>query len=337
MARPPTGPPPVLQSAVAVRPDRERADLRTYASIATAFEREDRRADLRAMFGGSDELVERFLAVALNAIATNSDLLINADPVTIIQAVKDSATMGLEPTGLLGEGAIIRYGKVARFMPMYRGYLKRIYNSGKVSTVKANVVYINDKFDYSWDSDGPHYTHSPVIPSDATGLDPDGESQRGDFRGAYCAINYVNGARDFDFMPAVEINAIRDRYSQSSKGSPWDTAWGEMAKKTVIRRLAKTQVQLAVALNPLMVADAIVDEGRNEAEKSTRLDVSRARSAVLAAVAGHRGPQEAIAAPEPVVAATNDPDAPVPVDEEAEDAVEVEVADPDEPPPFPLS
>lgn len=279
MARPPVGPPPVAPSAVV--PRAPRADHANYLSIVQAFERNDRRADLSAMLG-SDELVDRFLAVTLNALATNSDLLVNADPITIIQAVKDSATLGLEPTGLTGEATIIRYGRVARLSVMWRGYLKRIRNSGRVTDIDVQVVYNADEFLHGWKETGGWFTHTPV----QSRVDPaTGEVlvDRGDYWGAYAYARMPSGFVELEVMDAAQINHIRDTFSPSvlaGKTSPWDTSWDEMARKTVLRRLAKRLPQEAVA--QLLQIDEAADSG--ETGEVGRLDVSRPRRAALAAL-----------------------------------------------------
>lgn len=283
MARPTVGPPPVPQSAVVPVEDRPgRKDLANYLEIAKAFERDDRRADLLAMFGGDQNLVDRFLAVALNAIATNSDLLLNASAVSIIQAVKDSATLGLEPTGLTGEAVIIRYGQTAQLAPMYRGYLKRIRNSGRVRDIDVQLVYDADEFDYGWNQNGGWFNHHPAKPTKGD----DGAGTRGSYWGAYAYAVMPTGFVELEVMTEVEINYVRDRFSraaQSDKGSPWDTSWGEMARKTVLRRLCKRLPQEAV--DQLLLIDALADQAADQAkEAAVRVEASPARRAALRAL-----------------------------------------------------
>lgn len=285
MARPEAGAPPVAPSAVAtVNPKREALPERAkYVQLVEAFNRPDRRADLRAMLGGDDTLVERFLAVVFHAVSTDNDLLRKATLPSLIQAVKDSAAMGLEPTGLLGEGWILVYGDQAQFAPGYRGYLKRIRNSGAVVHVTAEVVHMNDVFEWSKGSGGLVFKHDQKIIGEK---DEAGNliETRGDYRGAYAVVWFPGGVVDGQFMDVQEIWQDAQRFSpavQRGKPSPWQTHWGEMAKKTVVRRLSKYLPQASVDL--LLAADARADD-LAKAEGGKALDTSKARSAVLAAL-----------------------------------------------------
>jgi recombination protein RecT len=281
MARPPMTAPPVNPSALAKKEVRK--DVARYLQVAEAFQREDRRADLRAMLGSND-LVDRFLSVALHAISTDSNLLLNATPESIIQAIRDSATLGLEPTGLTGEAWIICFKNQAKLMPGWRGYLARIRNSGQVIYITTDVVYANDEFRYGSNENGKWYIHNPAMPykqEDGTYLNP-----RGGYWGAFAAATMLSGYKDHEVMPEVEINYVRDHFSESVKqgrSSPWDTSWGEMARKTVLRRFAKRLPQSAV--EQLLRLDAAVDEAAREAaEEERRIAPSAARQAALRAV-----------------------------------------------------
>jgi len=307
MARPQSGPPPVQPSALARRD--ERKDITRYKVVAEAFQREDRRADLRAMLG-SDELVDRFISVALHAISTDSNLLLNATPESIIQAIRDSATLGLEPTGLTGEAWIFCYKGVAKLMPGWRGYLRRIRNSPSVRDIDVQLVYELDTFDYGWNQNGGWFDHHPAKPTrDPTNpgeyLDP-----RGGYWGVYAYAVMPSGFVELEVMTESDVNFIRDHFSESVKSgkvSPWDTSYGEMARKTVLRRLAKRLPQEAV--EQLLRLDAAADEASHEtAEEQARFRPTAARQAALRAV-GVEVAQEPTTAPESAPEAATEADA----------------------------
>jgi recombination protein RecT len=58
-------------------------------------------------------------------------------------------------------------------------------------------------------------------------------------------ISYVNGGHEWEVMTkeeivkAKQINVKEDKNGKDEKFSPWTDWWGEMAKKTVLRRLLK--------------------------------------------------------------------------------------------------
>ena len=311
MARPPSTPPPVLPSTLT--PASRRTDLVKYEQVAAAFERQDRIDGLRAMLG-SDEAVQRFLQVALHAIATDSNLLLKATPESIIQAVRDSATLGLEPTGLTGDAWIVVYGDKAKLMPGWRGYLKRIRNSHKVQDVDTQVVYVNDEFRYGFTENGGWYVHNPAMPvkqENGSYL-----NDRGAYWGAYACAVMPSGYKELEVLPEVEINFIRDHYSQAARkpDSPWAMRWPEMARKTVLRILSKRLPQEAV--EQLLLLDAEIDQAeREEAEKKPGFSATTAREAALAAM-HHEVAQVSTTEEEDAAEAVTD--APDEVNEEAE-------------------
>ncbi len=210
------------------------------------------------MFNGDKALRDRFLAVVFSALAKNPDVLQNCTPISIVQSVKDAASLGLDATGLTGEGAIIRYGDSAQFQPMWRGYVKRIRNSGKVVDIDCQIVFMNDSFNLELGTN-PSVWHKPILVGE---VDDDGAqvTQRGDYRGCYAWALMPSGKYIIEYLTTADINAVRDRYSQAAKraGSPWDTAWTEMARKTVIKRLAKRLPGEAV--DSLIVVEARNDQ-----------------------------------------------------------------------------
>lgn len=282
----PAGPPPVEQSAVA-RTDTERMSPATknYLTIVDTL-KANRGAEakaIQAMFGGDKRLMDRFLAVAFSLLAADSDILVNCEPLSVVQAIKDAAALGLEP--MTDDAAIIRYGRQAKLQPMWRGYLKRIRNSREVVDIDCQLVYQNDRFEISLGTD-PSIVHVPVLPE----KDESGEHliARGSYRGAYAWALMPSGKTIIEWMTADDINHIRDVFSSSVKAgraSPWDTSWGEMARKTVIRRLAKRLP--ASAVDKLLQADAQADAAAAEvrvlAEK-LHDDMAEVRNLALQAV-----------------------------------------------------
>jgi recombination protein RecT len=235
---------------------------------------------------GSDDLVDRFLSVALHSISTDSYLLLNATPESIIQAIRDSATLGLEPTGLTGEAWIVVFKGTAKLMPGWRGYIRRIRNSKQVQDIDVQLVYANDQFDYGYNQTGGYFDHHPAKPvKDPTTpgeyLDP-----RGGYWGVYAYAVMPSGFVELEVMTEADVNYVRDHFSESvrsGKKSPWDDSYGEMARKTVLRRLAKRLPQEAV--EQLLRLDAAVDEAaRESAEETRRIAPSAARQAALRAI-----------------------------------------------------
>lgn len=262
------GPPPVSRAVTVATPGGKAAQ--NFQIIQdTLRENRGEVSAIKAMFGGDRDLMNRFLAVCFSALARNPQLLQDATPASIIQSVKDAASMGLEPTGLLGEGAIIAYGDVAQFQPMWRGYLKRIRNSRKVLDVDCQIVYMNDaEFDV-WFGTDPGIRHKPLLFGEKDEETGEYLAERGGYRGAYAWALMPSGKTIVEWMPESDINAVRDQFSRAAKrgDSPWATSWGEMARKTVIRRLAKRLPGEAV--DQLLLADAQADAAADSLRQAT--------------------------------------------------------------------
>lgn len=238
------GPPPVQPSravAVAEQPRGAQVVQSNYLEVVNAL-KDNSGAEakaIRAMLGGDKATWDRFLATAFSLLAKQNDLLYRATPASIVQSIKDAAALGLEP--MTDDGAIIERGGIASFNPMWRGYLKRIRNSGKVLDVDCQIVYENDRFELTLGTE-PNIVHTPALPEFRT--EEDGQRSeiagRGDYRGVYAWAQMLSGKYIIEWMTTADINAIRDHFSRATKeGTPWRTSWGEMARKTVLRRLAK--------------------------------------------------------------------------------------------------
>jgi hypothetical protein len=113
---------------------------------------------------------------------------------------------------------------------MYSGTLKRVRAALPGCTVEARLVFHADIFEIGF-GDSAFIRHTPSFGKD-----------RGDFIGCYAIVTETNMTRHRDFMEADEIEAIRNRsqgYNIEKPAGPWHTDFGEMAKKTVLNRLAK--------------------------------------------------------------------------------------------------
>lgn len=287
------GAPPVQQSAMVPAAQR-RAEV-TYAEVRrlmTDNDNADAKA-IRAMFGGDDDLMKRFLAVVFSALSSNSNLLRDASPMSLVQAIKDSASLGLEP--MTQEAGIAVYSGEAKLLPMWRGYVKRIYNSGLVNVVGTQLVYERDLFEPDFGSRTvrhiPHIPAKGYIPADerppvaavAEEPPPPGDPEgapvpdpevdtRGGYRAVYAYVVFKNGERDLEVMTADEVNEVRRRWgnsrSRDGKPLPWETSWGEMARKTVLRRLAKRLPGSAV--DQLLRIEAAADEAAEQARVAAK-------------------------------------------------------------------
>lgn len=194
--------------------------------------------------------VEKFIRVAQTAIQTNPDLQ-NADKNSLYAACMKAAQEGLLPDGK--EAALIPYGGKVTYVPMTYGILKKVRNSGELASMSPHVVYEKDEFDYWVDETGEHFKHKPAL------------GDRGNPVRAYCAAMTKDGFLYFEMMSVEEIEKIRAG-SKAKNGPAWTNSWGEMARKTVIRRLSK-RLPMSTDLERTIQADDELYEPTESKEK----------------------------------------------------------------------
>lgn len=168
--------------------------------------------------------VEKFTRVAMTAIQNNPDLA-GADRSSLFGSIVRLAQDGLLPDGR--EAAIVMFGQKAQAMPMIAGILKKLRQSGEIAKVSAQVVHENDTFAYTLGFD-----------EDVTHATPPLSEPRGKAIGAYATAVLKDGSRLLEVMSLEEIEKVRS-VSRAKGNGPWVTWWGEMARKTVLRRLSK--------------------------------------------------------------------------------------------------
>ncbi|QFG11115.1 RecT-like DNA pairing protein [Mycobacterium phage QueenHazel] len=169
---------------------------------------------------------ERMARIAVTVVR-QTPALANCSPESFLGALLTASQLGLEP-GPTGEAYFVPYKQVCQFIPGYRGLIKLARNSGQVKDIYAEVIYENDKFEYTLGLNRTINEHTP----------PPLGQDRGKPVGAYAAAELTTGAKPFVVMTLAEIEAIRSR-SMAANNGPWVSDWAEMAKKTVVRRLAK--------------------------------------------------------------------------------------------------
>lgn len=211
--------------------------------------------------------VDKFTRVAMTAIQNNPALQ-NADRRSLFGAVVRLAQDGLLPDGR--EAALVLFGNKAQAMPMIAGVLKKIRQSGEVAKISAQVVYANDHFVVSYGFDETVEHNPPAL-----------NEPRGEPIGAYATAVLKDGSRLLEVMSLEEIEKVRN-VSRASKNGPWVTWWGEMARKTVMRRLSKRLPMSTDLEDEIFSRDEtlaheepasfqVIEGGRDEAEPS-RLD-----------------------------------------------------------------
>lgn len=239
-------------NAVATRNDTERNPI-------ALFQRqlEDRANDIRAALP-AHITPDRFQRTVMTAVAQNPDLL-KADRQSLILACYKAAQDALLPDGR--EAALVTFNtrqkidgqwttvKQVQYMPMVYGLRKKILQSGGVVSLEVNVVYRAEvekgTFLYEVGIEPP-LRHRPSL--DLT----DEEMDDSQIVAAYSIATMSDGSKSYEVMRRSEINKVRAMSQTGATGrtdrqgnaiqpkGPWVDWFAEMAKKTVMRRHAKT-------------------------------------------------------------------------------------------------
>lgn len=218
----------------------------TLKSIAAGQLRQQRPDSFPAMLEAYKGEIARALPRHLNAdtitrIALTcfrmNPRLAECQPASVFACVIQASQLGLRP-GLMGECYLIPYrqrdeGYICTLQLGYQGLLELVRRSGLVESISAHLVHEADEFDVRWGTE-PGIMHRPFLDGDP-----------GRIRLVYAVARLKGGGTHADLMTMTDIERIRDRSQnvitakRNNKTTPWDTDFGEMARKTAIRRICK--------------------------------------------------------------------------------------------------
>jgi recombination protein RecT len=114
-------------------------------------------------------------------------------------------------------------------------------------------------------------------------------SDRGEYRGVYAYVRMNSGETVIEWMSWDDVMVVRSKSPsvQRGKQSPWDDFAGEMARKTVLRRLMK---RLPLDSMPQVAHAATLDEEADVIEgQATEVTAAAPGRATAAAYALARG------------------------------------------------
>ncbi|WP_292565012.1 recombinase RecT [Mesorhizobium sp.] len=185
---------------------------------------------------------QRFKSVVMQAVMAAPELLA-ADRVSLFESCLAAANDGLVPDKR--EGALVVYNtklpkekktdpdvwiKKVQWLPMVRGILTKIYNTGKVKSASMDIVYGGDHFRYWKDDEGEHLEHEPAE-------DRDKNIMRRVY--AHVVMKASEGGGVFaEVLDMDDVAKVRSK-SKAKDSGPWADWFEEMAKKTPMKRLAK--------------------------------------------------------------------------------------------------
>ena len=190
-------------------------------------ERIKRRVKLSApileTMGVSEKVYER---VVLNALVLQPQL-VDCEPRSIDGAIMRCINAGLLPDGK--EAAIVPFNRQATFMPMVDGLKKLVHRATRGLVMRTVIVYKDDK----WEYEEGLYPVLKHIPSQT------GSRLAEDIIAVYAVAKMPMASEG---VYVVMLRGDIDRhmaYSRSSGKGPWQTHYGEMAKKTVDKQICR--------------------------------------------------------------------------------------------------
>jgi recombination protein RecT len=171
-----------------------------------------------------------FVRIAHQAITKNPKLL-ECTEASMLMAINEAATLGLLPTGVLGEAYLVPQCNKGvwevEFRPGFRGLVTLCRRSGGVVNILPATIHENEHHEIRLGS-RRELVHTPILD----------QSKRGKPVIYYAVATLPGGITEFWYKSKADVDAVRKRSRTPDKG-PWQTDFEPMAWKTVIREFVK--------------------------------------------------------------------------------------------------
>lgn len=152
-------------------------------------------------------------------------------PQSLKNAIVNLAAVGLTLNKALSYAYLVPRDGVICLDISYKGLVKLATDTGSIKWAKAELVCETDIFEYNGICTVP--THQIKHPFD--------QIKRGKIVGVYCIAKTNDNDFIIDIMSGGEVEEVRNTSkSKNSQYSPWINFYGEMAKKTIIKRASKS-------------------------------------------------------------------------------------------------
>ncbi|WP_028354785.1 recombinase RecT [Bordetella petrii] len=148
---------------------------------------------------------------------------------SVVNAVTNVAAIGISLNPARRQAYLVpRDGRICLDIS-YMGLIDLAVATGSILWAQAELVHANDNFALNGYDAPPTHVFNPF------------SKDRGDVVGAYVVAKTAGGDYLTTTMSRDAIDGIMNRSQsvKSGKSSPWKTDYGEMAKKTVVKRAYK--------------------------------------------------------------------------------------------------
>lgn len=153
---------------------------------------------------------------------------------SMINAVINVAAIGISLNPAEKEAYLVPRNGAVCLDISYIGLMRLATDTGQIAWVQADIVYEKDHFRMMGLDKQPEHRYNAFC------------KDRGQPVGVYVTAKLATGDYLTDIMTVDEINAIRDKsqgyiafIAKKAKTSIWHDHWGEMAKKTAVKRAQK--------------------------------------------------------------------------------------------------
>lgn len=221
-------------------------------TVKTLFSRDDIRKRFEELLG---KRAPAFITSVLQAV-NSSDLLKDADPVTVLNAAATAASMDLPLNQNLGFAYIVPYNvkqsdgsyrTMAQFQIGYKGFIQLAQRSRQFLTISSATVY-----------EGQLVESNPL-----TGYKFDWSVKSDKVIGFVAYFKLINGFEKQLYMTVEEVKAHGLKYSKAFKKGEgmWVTNLIGMAHKTVLKLLLCRFAPLSIEMQKAVITDqAIVND-----------------------------------------------------------------------------
>jgi recombination protein RecT len=216
--------------------------------------------------------IDRFMQSALLAIYdTKNPNIAKCSPESIYRSLKESASLGLEVGGVLGQAYLIPYNESVKtpkgyqkvmtchFQMGYKGLIALARRSNTIKTIACEPVYSNDIFTVQLGCDRKIDHRLDLSKS------------RGEVIGYYCLVELTNGGIQFDVESVADIEKHRSKFSKSYKADDPENVWNKnfdaMALKTCAIKALKL-CPISIEALEAVRKEEISDIKENESPKA---------------------------------------------------------------------
>lgn len=170
---------------------------------------------------------QRFLQNCMTVLQDGKTDFSKCEASSVVRTLLKGAFLGLDFFN--GECYAIPYGNQCNFQTDYKGEVKicKRYSSNPIKDIYAKLVRQGDEFEEVIVDGAQSINFKPLPFNDSPII------------GAFAVCYYADGSMIYDTMSVTEIEHTRNVYSKIPNSKPWKESFGEMAKKTVLRRLCK--------------------------------------------------------------------------------------------------